>query len=72
MIKVPLPLLTHKIMLIERGRGASQKKFLHLYTGRLHPEVQTLTLKYTHVYQIGAPFIIIPRAKLHPFLIPQG
>jgi len=55
-----------------RGRGASQKKFLHLYTGRLHPEVQTLTLEYTHVYQIGAPFIIIPRAKLHPFLIPQG
>ena len=46
------------------GGGGCSMKF---YTGRLCPEVQTVTL-YTNFYQNGTPFISLE----HPFLIRQG
>ena len=46
---------------------------IKFYTGRVRPEFQTLTLKYTNFYQNGTPFIYLEQACTpFLFLIPQG
>jgi len=47
-----------------RGGGVYSMKF---YMGRLHPEVQPLTLSYTNFYRNGTPFIYLEE-NCTPFL----
>ena len=56
------------------GGGGHSTKF---YTGRFHPEVQTLTLLCTITDRKGTPFVRSPssysfRRKLHPFHFSTG
>ena len=60
-------------MLTTRGGGGGGKRghSTKFYTGRLHPEVQTLTLLYTIFDRKGTLFIYLPR-KMVPLLYSYG
>ena len=49
------------------GGGVGEGYSIKFYTGRLRPEVQTLTLKYTNFYRNGTPFIYLEH-NCTPFL----